>query len=79
MKKNVRNPLLVFGLVALLTVSLTFEVKSQQVPTPPCEPETVVITGTIMNENPNDPFNYECMGAFTNCTDAWVVDCREPN
>ena len=25
----------------------------------------------------NDPWIYECMGAFTNCTDVFVIGCRE--
>ncbi|WPZ11519.1 hypothetical protein [Roseivirga spongicola] len=75
MKKNAKNVLVVLGLVALFTVGLTLDAKSQS--SPPCEPEVVVITGTIMNENPNNPMNYECMGAFTDCTDAWVVDCKQ--
>jgi hypothetical protein len=76
MKKNVKSLLSVLGLVAFFIVAMTLQVNSQN-PTPPCEDEVVVVSGTIMNENPNNPWNYECMGEFTDCTDVFVLGCRE--
>ncbi|WP_339700009.1 hypothetical protein [uncultured Roseivirga sp.] len=78
MKKNLKSLLSVLGLVAFFIVALTFKVKSQDPPPPPpCEGEVVAVSGTKMTINPNDPWIYECMGAFTNCTDVFVIGCRE--
>lgn len=74
MKKRVKKLLSILGLVTVLTAALTFEVKSEN--PPPCEDEIVVVDGTKMNENPKDPWNYECMGEFSNCTDVWILGCQ---
>ena len=76
MKKRAKNLLLILGLVTVLTAALIFEVKSQNLQ-PPCEDEIVVVDGTIMNRNPKAPWNYECMGDFTDCTDVWILGCQE--
>ncbi len=65
----------ILGLVAFIAIATPLEVVSQS--TPPCEDETVVVTGTKMSVDPEDPWIYECMGTFTNCTDVWVVACQE--
>lgn len=72
MKKNVKNLLSVLGLVVLFVVATPLEVVSQSAP---CEDEVITITGTKMSENPNDPWNYECMNTFTDCTDVFVLGC----
>ena len=75
MKKNVKSLLSVLGLVAFIIVAAPLEVNSQS-PTP-CEDEVVAVSGTKMNQSPLNPWVYECMGEFANCTDVFVLGCPE--
>ena len=69
MKKIIKNVLPALGLIAFLSLTLTPEVKSEE----PSDCETVVVSGRKMNVNPGDEWNYECMGALTDCSDVWIV------
>jgi hypothetical protein len=75
MKKNVKSLLSVLGLVTVMAVALTFDVNSQE--TTPCVQEVIVVDGTKRNVNPEDEWNYECLGTFSDCTDVWVLGCPE--
>lgn len=78
MRTRIKKLIPFSGLVALMIIFATIDGKSQDdPPPPPCEEEVVVISGTKMNVNPENPWNYECMGDYTNCTDAWVLGCPE--
>ena len=65
MKSVFKTVLPALSLVALLSIALTSEVKSEEID----DCDVTVTNGTIRDVNPEDSFDYRCDGAFMDCTD----------
>lgn len=74
MKKFIIYSFIALSGVLFISTGVQSQILSQE---PPCETEVFTGTVTYPNGEPS-PFDWECQGQFTDCTEVYITCPRDP-